>query len=200
MTATPADEVLVEKSRHGDPVALAQLYLRHAPRLEGYLRRLLRNHEEAEDVLQDTFVRIFEGRGNYIEQGRFRSWMYTVATRQAMDRIRNEARRAELLEKHPGPLAPVADPLQQSANRQILERVDTVLNTLPPEYVTAFHLRIREEFRYSEIAAICGASEGTLRSRIHHALKKIHRAFAAVAAPPEHIAPGEPKQGEHHAL
>ena len=193
MTASPADEVLVEKSRKGDPVALAQLYLRHAPRLEGYLRRLLHNHEEAEDVLQETFIRIFEGRGRYTEQGRFRSWLYTVATRQAMDRIRNETRRTELLEQHPRAVTSSYDPLQQSANRQTLDRVDAVLRTLPPEYVTTFHLRIREEFRYSEIAAICGASEGTLRSRIHHALKKIHRVFAASLASPEHVSPGERK-------
>jgi len=193
VTASPPDEVLVEKSRRGDPAALAHLYLRHAPRLGGYLRRLLRNPEEAEDVLQDTFIRIFEGRGQYTEQGRFRSWLYTVATRQAMDRIRNEARRAKLLEEHSVPVRASQDPLKESANRQILDRVDAVLRTLPPEYVTAFHLRIREEFRYSEIAAICGAPEGTLRSRIHHALKKIHRAFAGVAASTAAVLPGDRK-------
>ena len=110
-----------------------------------------------------------------------------------MDRVRNEARRTELLEKHARSVRSSQDPLKHSANRQILDRVDAVLRTLPPEYVTVFHLRIREEFRYSEIAAICGAPEGTLRSRIHHALKKIHRVFAAVAASPEAVSPGDRK-------
>ena len=177
------DEDLVRRSRAGDPAALALLYERHAPRLLGYLRRVLRNHEEAEDVLQDTFMRIFEGRGQYAERGRFRSWLYTIATRKAMDCIRNQSRRTELLMQHADRISFLHDPWKQRADRQLLERVDAVLHTLPPEYITAFHLRIREEFRYSEIAGICGDSEGTLRSRIHHALKKIHQAFAHQATP-----------------
>ena len=191
MTAKPqnlqahevSDEDLVRRSRAGEPAALALLYERHAPRLLGYLRRVLRNHEEAEDVLQDTFMRIFEGRGNYAERGRFRSWLYTIATRKAMDCIRNQTRRTELLMQNVDCITPLHDPWQQSADRQLLERVDAVLQTLPPEYVTAFHLRIREEFRYAEISAICGDSEGTLRSRIHHTLKKIHQALALDAVP-----------------
>jgi RNA polymerase sigma-70 factor (ECF subfamily) len=177
------DEDLVRHSRAGDAAALAQLYQRHAPRLLGYLRRSLRQHEEAEDVLQDTFLGIFEGRGSYAERGRFRSWLYTIATRKAMDRIRNDTRRAALLTQYCNTHVTAPDPLQQSADRQILERVEAVLQTLPPEYLAAFHLRIREGFRYAEIASISGDSEGTLRSRIHHALKKINQALFPNAAP-----------------
>ena len=176
------DEDLVRRCRRGDGAALALLYVRHAPRLQAYLRRILRSHEEAEDVLQDTFVRLFEGRGRYAERGRFRSWLYTVATRRAFDRMRNETRRAEILAQRPPVVTPLRDPLQHSADLELLQRVDDVLRTLPPEYVTAFHLRVREEFRYAEMAAICGAPEGTLRSRVHHALQKIHRTLTAVGA------------------
>jgi RNA polymerase sigma-70 factor (ECF subfamily) len=175
--STRTDEDLVVDSRAGNAAALAQLYLRHAPRLKAYLQRVLRSHEEAEDILQDTFVRLFEGRGRYTPRGRFRSWLYTVATRQALDRLRNENRRATLLAQHARSVTPLHDPLKKVADQQLLTRIDAVLQTLPPEMVTAFHLRMREEFRYSEIAAICGTSEGTLRSRIHHTLKKIHQAL-----------------------
>jgi RNA polymerase sigma-70 factor (ECF subfamily) len=179
----------VVRSRAGDAAALAQLYVRHASRLKAYLQRVLRDHDEAEDVLQDTFVRLFEGRGNYAARGRFRSWLYTVATRQALDRMRNQNRRAELLAQHAHGVTPLHDPLQRAADRQMLSRIDAVLETLPPEMVTAFHLRMREEFRYSEIAAICGTSEGTLRSRIHHTLKRIHQALGIHA-------PGRPQTRE----
>lgn len=172
-----SDEDLALQSRDGNAAALAQLYLRHAPRLTSYLRRVLRNHEEAEDVLQDTFVRLFEGRGRYTSRGRFRSWLYTVATRQALDRLRNERRRTELLTKRSHSVTALPDPLQRAADRQLLARIDAVLDTLPPEMVAVFHLRMREEFRYAEIAAICGDPEGTLRSRIHATLKKIHQAL-----------------------
>ena len=128
-------------------------------------------------------MNIFEGRGHYSERGRFRSWLYTIATRKAMDRIRNHARRAELLLQHGDLDRPWCDPLKQAADRQLLERIEAVLHTLPPETVAAFHLRIRDEFRYAEIAAISGDSEGTLRSRIHHALKKIHRELSDVTSP-----------------
>jgi RNA polymerase sigma-70 factor (ECF subfamily) len=175
--STRTDEELALDSRAGNAAALAQLYLRHAPRLKAYLQRVLRSHDEAEDILQDTFVRLFEGRGTYTPRGRFRSWLYTIATRQALDRLRNENRRSELLVQHAHTITPLRDPLQRVADQQLLSRIDAVLATLPAEMVTAFHLRMREEFRYAEIAAICGTSEGTLRSRIHHTLKKIHQAL-----------------------
>ncbi len=173
------DDRLAALSRKGDPKALATLYRRHAPSLLGYLTRALGERADAEDILHETFLRIFEGRGKYKGQGRFRAWLFTIATRIARDRVKQRRRRGELVETAADLLSPATadDPAGHSERRALMERIESALADLPPGYATAFHLRIREEFTYREIASICGEPEGTLRSRVHHALIRIRRAL-----------------------
>jgi len=158
---------------------LAELYRRHAPSLLAYLRRLLGERAEAEDILQETFLRIFEGRGSYRGTGRFRGWLFTVATRRALDRLRKIRRRGEILREVAlgATLQPSRDPSREAEQRETLRRIDAVLADLPPAYALAFHLRIREEFTYAEIASMAGEPESTLRSRVHHTLKRIRAAL-----------------------
>jgi RNA polymerase sigma-70 factor (ECF subfamily) len=63
------------------------------------------------------------------------------------------------------------------AGRELLERVEEVLSDLPPAYAMAFHLRLREGFSYREMSSICEEPEGTLRSRVHHGLKRVREAL-----------------------
>ena len=67
------------------------------------------------------------------------------------------------------------DPSADILHRQLNERIDGALADLPPTYTHVFHLRVREGFSYGEIAAISGEPEGTLRSRVHHSLKRIRQ-------------------------
>lgn len=169
------DEELVERSRHGDPRALAELYRRYAPSLLGYLQRITGGRADAEDILQETFLRVFEGRGRYAERGRFRSWLFTVATRMAADRQRR-ARRHEAL----APLAlsvlrpsPPTDPEHAAEHHDLALVVESVLADLPASYAQAFYLRVHEDWSYRDMAAACGELEGTLRSRVHHTMKRV---------------------------
>jgi len=176
---TRVDDALVARSRQGDAQALATLYRRYAPPLLDYLVRLLGDRADGEDLLHEVFLRLFAGRGRYEERGRFRAWLFTVATHLARDRLKQDRRRRELTADMADTLAPASpvDPLDQLGRRELLRMVESVLADLPPAYAMAFHLRVREEFSYREIAAICGEPEGTLRSRVHHTLKRIRLAL-----------------------
>lgn len=165
-------EALVVRSRDGDPQALATLYRRFAPMLLEYLERFLGERAEAEDVLQETFLRVFLGRGRYKERGRFRAWLFTVATRLAQDRLKQQRRRRELAARE-YLTRECPDPGQELLHRQLLAQVESALADLPASHTQAFHLRVREGFTYRQIASICGESEGTLRSRVYHTLKRI---------------------------
>jgi RNA polymerase sigma-70 factor (ECF subfamily) len=168
------DDVLATRSRDCDALALATLYARHAPGLLAFLVRRTSGREEAEDVLQETFVRIFEGRGDFESRGRFRAWLYTIALRLTRDRARERQRRAEILETRYGPESQsYASPTEIAIGERGRVRFESALRALSPEQSLALQLRFRDGFSYREMASLCGEPEGTLRSRVHHALRHI---------------------------
>lgn len=173
------DDALAHRSRDGDARALATLYRRHGPGLLEYLNRLLGDRSDAEDVLQETFLRVFEARGRYAGRGRFRSWLFTIATHLARDRHRRRRRRERLTVEEMDRFGPSGsvDPGSEIEAAELAAVVESVLADLPPAYSVTFHLRVREEFTYAEIAAMHGESPGTLRSRVHHTLRRIRRAL-----------------------
>ena len=185
---SPSDDDLAARSRAGDPAALAALYQRHACALLHFLTQILRHREEADDVLQETFLRLFQGRGCYRGRGRFRQWLFTVAHRIAVDRLRRGRRHAELAAAHPLPRAGAGDPLGELAAAELRACIDNALLTLPEDYAVAFHLRVREGFSYREMAEISGAPLGTLRSRVHHATHTIRKALHSAGLGPPSVA------------
>lgn len=189
------DDLLVTRSREGDPRALAELYRRHAPALLAYLERMLRERAEAEDVLQETYLRIFQGRGQYTGRGRFRSWLFTVATRIAYDRRRAQRRHDELSSAVlDATWRPAEEPGHAVDHRDLLDVVESALSDLPPAYAQAFFLRIHEDHSYREMSAICGEPEGTLRSRVHHAMKRVQRIVGESGFTPRRACPSKEKQ------
>jgi RNA polymerase sigma-70 factor (ECF subfamily) len=190
------DDLLAHRSRQGDGVALGRLYRRYAPALLRYLERCTGERAEAEDILQETFVRLFEGRGSYEGRGRFRSWLFTVATRLVVDRARRARRHAELLESALAPWSTApAEPMDAFFTAGTQQRIDAALADLPPEYALAFHLRVQEGFAYAEIAAMCGDPAGTLRSRVHHAVRRLRAALAAPETHSPHASGADPEPG-----
>lgn len=174
------DDRLARQARRGEARALATLYRRHAPALVDYLSRITADRLDAEDALHEAFLRVFQGRGRYRGRGRFRAWLFTIATRIARDRQRRDRRHGELQAEARDAIAPAGrpDPALLAEGRDLAGKVESAMTDLPESYAIAFHLRIREEMSYREIAAISGESMGTLRSRVHHALKRIRRSLA----------------------
>jgi RNA polymerase sigma-70 factor (ECF subfamily) len=173
----PSDDALANRAREGCGAALTELYRRHAPTLLRYLHRITVDSDEAEDALQETFVRVLEARGQYEGRGRFRSWLFTIASRLVSDGRRQRKRRGALLEQYGGELVP--DRPRESAwdTAHLLAITEQVLADLPEAYAQTFVLRVREDFSYAEISEILGEPEGTLRSRVHHTLNRIRRAL-----------------------
>ena len=181
------DDDLVARSRAGDAAALAELYRRHAGALLGYLEWRAGSRPEAEDTVHETFLRLFEGRGQYEPRGQFRAWLFRVATRIVTDRGRTHKRRNEIL-RASVELEPAVEAVEVHLGRRLQARIDAILAQLPPETALAFQLRVRENMPYRDIAAECGEPEGTLRSRVHHAIHRVRSALQldARSTPKEH--------------
>jgi DNA-directed RNA polymerase specialized sigma24 family protein len=86
-------------------------------------------------------------------------------------------------------------PHERLAHEELLRAIDSALSDLPATYAMAFHLRVREEFSYREMAEICDEPEGTLRSRVHHTLKRLRVALTPRIRPPAERA-SESRRGD----
>jgi RNA polymerase sigma-70 factor (ECF subfamily) len=174
-------------ARQGDAPALARLYREFAPAVLAYLRRATGEPSASEDLLHDVFLHLMQGRGGYTGRGRFRQWLFALAVNAARDRarrLRSQSRLAESLAQAPTP-APLPSADVSIAARETVRQIEAMLADLPAEYAAAFHLRVREEFTYREMAEMTGDPEGTLRSRVHHTLKRLRDRLAVSTGRPE---------------
>jgi RNA polymerase sigma-70 factor (ECF subfamily) len=191
LLTTCSDEDLLTRFCRGQTEAFGVLVRRYERELYGYLRRYLGDHDLAEDVFQNTFLQLYTKRHQY-EPGRpVRPWLYTIATHQAIDALRRNGRHQalsldqnhkelrdgdirsllELLEtRGPGPLD-----LAQGEERR--ERVRASVDRLPDFLRQVVILAYYQGLKYREIADILSIPVGTVKSRLHTALTKLHEAW-----------------------
>jgi RNA polymerase sigma-70 factor (ECF subfamily) len=172
VTSVSDDELMVQV-RAGDARAFAVLYERHRARLFSYLVRLLRDHHLAEDLLQETFVRVFRGRGQYEASGHFLPWLFSIARRLVIDHYRRGRVRWD---EEPGASESVAasDRTDHRAEAgELLARVDRALAQLPPAQREVILLSRVAGMDATEIARIIGSTPGAVRVALHRALRRL---------------------------
>jgi len=175
-----ADEVLLERVRRGETAAFDELYRRYSRRLFGYIQRHLRDREEAEDLFQEVFFSVLHDRGaRFGGPGRFGGWLFTVARNACLDRLRG-ARRRELrdqaLQREAGPSDP--SPEERLSQRQRVEQIRSALGALAPAQQEVLVLKQLGELTYQQVAAVLGVPEGTVKSRLHLAVRELQRRVA----------------------
>ncbi|MFP4345975.1 MAG: RNA polymerase sigma factor [Anaerolineales bacterium] len=167
------DEVLYTRVREGDRAALAELIGRyHAPLLR-FLYRMTNDLPTAEDLVQDTFVKLMTHEGNM--PCNFKSWVFTVARNRVYDLFRTASHRREVtLTVGSEAWVPASGPgverlVARHADR---EAIAGVLQALRPQHREVLVLRFYHDLKLQEIAEIIDAPLGTVKSRLHHALKQ----------------------------
>lgn len=161
--------------RAGDHEALRLLYERHARSLYNFARRLLMDPSGAEDVVQETFLRIYRDRAAFRSTAVFTTWAFTIARNLGVDILRSAPRRSEVATD---PLPEAADPrptpldhLERLEREGLLRRA---LTALPPEDREVLVLSRYHGLKYRDIAAIVGSSEAAVKMRTHRALVRLH--------------------------
>jgi RNA polymerase sigma-70 factor (ECF subfamily) len=166
----PSDAELMVRVREGDREAFAELVDRHKDAVVAYLARLTADPDRAEDLGQETFLRLFRAAGAYSEQGYLRAYLLRIGT----NLVRSEERRARRLRL----LAPFlareaeADRVEPAAATGLLRRelhreVTAAVARLPLRYRVALVLHEIEGWTYLDIARELGCREGTVKSRVH---------------------------------
>lgn len=169
------DAELVRAVARGDERAFASLYDRYHPTLLGFLIRILRESVEAEDVLQEVFLQVWEQASSYDEsRGRPFTWMVTIARSRAVDRLRASGSRLRLeTTATQEPREETADLCDDAIRSERGETVRRALEEIPEEPRRILLLAYFEGLTQSEIAARIGKPLGTVKTRARAGLSKL---------------------------
>jgi RNA polymerase sigma-70 factor, ECF subfamily len=167
-TAKQQDHDLFHKVQGGDMVAFNELVNRYRDRLMNVIGRMLPSREESEDIVQETFLRVYQHRSSFDFKHCFSTWLYTIALNLA---------RNELRKKKKYRFVDIADiqntEIEVSVEAKIPSDLGPALNeaigSLPEKYKTAFLLRDIEEMPYEEVARVLSVPLGTVKSRVNRA-------------------------------
>lgn len=173
----------------GDPEALAAVLTRYQNRLYRFLLRLTHQPAEAEDLFQQTWLRIAERHRQYNPRQSFEAWLFTVARNLAIDHLRRV--RPQSLDAAPNDGPTLAEQLPSAGlsaldkllARERAERVLAALQHLPLPYREVLVLRFEEELKLEEIARVVDAPLSTVKTRLTRGLERMRRLLAGSVGP-----------------
>jgi RNA polymerase sigma-70 factor, ECF subfamily len=177
-------DAAVLQLRRGDPDALATLMARYQNRIYRYLLRLVRQPADAEDLFQQTWVRVAEKIRSFDTSRNFDAWLFTLARNLAFDHLRRM--RPSSLEEPSSPDSPgdtmvsrlaSADPgpFEQLLARERAGRLALALENLPLSYREVVTLRFEEEMKIEEIALVLATPVATVKSRLYRSLAQLRQ-------------------------
>ena len=162
-----------------DPVAFEQDALALVDRLYATALRLTRNEADAQDLVQDTYLKAFRSSGQFEAGTNLRGWLFTILHNTFLNQRRDRGRSpvdadSEVVEQAPDTRAATANPEELLLRDTLDADLQAALDTLPPAYREAVWLRDVEQFSYEEIAGIVGVPIGTVMSRISRGRKALY--------------------------
>ena len=173
----PALNAILEGCRRGEPAAQRALYDALAYRLMGVCMRYCPSRDEAEDALQNTFVKLFTYLDQYRGQGPFEAWARRVAVNTALTTYHQSRQRGLQVESDEA--LEVASPDGSSLDQLEADDVLRLLHTLPLGYRTVLNLYAIEGYSHAEIGELLGISEGTSKSQLSRARRLLEERLLA---------------------
>jgi RNA polymerase sigma-70 factor (ECF subfamily) len=177
-----SDQEIVLLARKGQEPAYRELVRRYERPVFSLIYRMVRNRELAEDLTQDTFVKVLNALGTYRPEFKFSSWVFKIANNVAIDQLRRRELETLSLEGSPHATTPDAveattlelgaggeSALDEVANRELGGEIEQAIAKLRPEYRSCILLRHVEDRSYEEIAEIMNLPLGTVKTYIHRA-------------------------------
>jgi len=160
-----------EDQRHYAFNLLVRQYQR---RLYAFVRRMVTDHDETSDVLQNTFIKAWNGLSGFRGESQLYSWLYRIAHNECLNHIRQKQRRFfvssdSVIER----LSTTLDSSEHLTGDAIQRKLQEAIVRLPAKQRAVFHMKYFEELKYEEISTITGTSVGALKSSYHLAVKKI---------------------------
>jgi RNA polymerase sigma-70 factor, ECF subfamily len=165
----PSDDLVIARVLAGDPGSFEVLMRRYNRRVFRAARAVLRDEAEAEDVVQDAWVRAYTHLRQFAGRASFATWLTRIAIHEALARKRYRARHTALDEHASALPARTRPPEQELGARQVASALEAAIDALPAHYRTAFVLRDLEGLSTVETAACLDVPQATVKTRLHRA-------------------------------
>lgn len=154
--------------------AFERLLFTYQKPLYNHIRTIVLNHDDTDDILQNTFIKVFQNLNKFKGESKLFSWMYRIATNEALTFLNQKAKKggisSETLQNK------TIDNLQSDSyfdGNEIQIKLQKAIVTLPEKQQLVFKMKYFQELKYEEISEIVGTSVGALKASYHHAVKKI---------------------------
>lgn len=170
------DRGLIADLKHENTRDLAfhMLVKKYQERLYWHIRKIVMNHEDADDVLQNTFIKVWRSIGNFREESSLYTWLYRIATNESLTFINSNKRKSFM------PMNDVSDFLMGNLasdpylnGDEIQLKLQKAILRLPEKQRIVFNLKYFEEMKYEDMSKVLETSVGALKASYHHASKKI---------------------------
>ena len=180
------DEDLIVMVQEGQKKAFDELVARYKGRLFSFILRMVKDPTLAEELTQETLIRVYIHAAKYREIAKFSTWVFTIATNLVRNKMRQRSRRPLLLSLNPAPeddempLDPpdtAADPSDGVQREELAALMAEATSRIPEKYRIPFLLREVEQLSYEEIQQVTGLKLGTVRSRINRARNRFRQAI-----------------------
>ena len=153
-----------------------ELMRTHQERLYWHVRRMVQDHEDANDILQNTLIRAYRSIDRFKGESRIYTWLYRIATNECITFL-NKKKNTNILSMDNDELLSWQDQLPSdtplASSDDILAKLDRAIATLPDKQRLVFNMRYYDELAYKDMSEMLGTSEGALKASFHHAARKI---------------------------
>lgn len=170
------DRELIEKLAGDDTrnFAFNQLVRKYQERVYWHVRKMVFDHDDTDDVVQEVFVKVWKNLHRFRQDSRLYTWIYRIATNECLNFLKKKKRASLLsLSDYQEVLVSKLDMSVQLDGDAIELKLQKALLTLPDKQRMVFNMKYFDDMKYEEIAEITGTSIGSLKASYHHAVKKI---------------------------
>ncbi len=182
MPEIPADNPqLIERLRDPETVrdAFAQVISLYSEPLYWQIRRMVQSHDDANDLLQNTFMKAWLSIENFRGDARLSTWLYKIAINEAITHLARERKRNNIsIDDEASTLAAIIEADTNIDGDRLAQELRKAIATLPEKQRIVFNMKYFDDLRYEDISNILGTSIGALKASYHLAVKKIEKFFS----------------------
>ncbi len=154
--------------------AYTAIIKKYQEKLYWHIRRMVVDHDDANDVLQNVFIRVWKGLANFREDSQLYTWLYRIATNESLTFIEQQKKRSSVsLSDVESGLSNKIKADEGFDGKKLEWKLQLAIQQLPEKQRAVFNLRYYEEMPYAEMSQVLETSEGSLKASYHHAVKKI---------------------------